>query len=54
MLLGGTVTHVNVNGTDRATSSPANVPLPNGVPITLTYSAAPVWAWMNPRMAPPS
>jgi hypothetical protein len=47
ILLAGTVTHVNVNGTDRATSSPANVMLPNGESITLTYSVAPVWAWMN-------
>lgn len=46
MLAAGTVTHVNVNGTDRATSSPANVMLPAGEPITLTYSVAPVWAWM--------
>jgi len=43
----GTVTHVNVNGTDRATSSPSVVGLPNGVPITLTYSVAPVWSWLN-------
>lgn len=43
----GTVTHVTVNGTDRATSSPANVMLPAGESITLTYSGAPVWAWMN-------
>ena len=43
----GTVTHVNVNGTDRATSSPANVMLPAGGVITLTYSVAPVWAWMD-------
>jgi hypothetical protein len=47
ILLGGTVTHVTVNGTDRATSSPANVMLPAGESVTLTYSAAPVWAWMN-------
>jgi hypothetical protein len=47
VLLGGTVTHVTVNGTDRATSSPANVMVPNGQSITLTYSGAPVWAWMN-------
>jgi hypothetical protein len=47
VLGGGTVTHVTVNGTDRATSSPANVMLPNGESITLTYSGAPVWAWMN-------
>lgn len=47
ILAAGTVTHVTVNGTDRATSSPANVMVPNGESITLTYSAAPVWAWMN-------
>jgi hypothetical protein len=46
-LSGGTVTHVNVNGTDRATSSPANVMLPAGGSVTLTYSAAPVWTWQN-------
>jgi hypothetical protein len=45
-LLGGTVTHVTVNGTDRATSSPANVMVPAGESVTLTYSVAPVWAWM--------
>jgi len=43
----GTVTHVTVNGTDRATSSPANVMLPAGESISLTYSVAPVWAWMD-------
>jgi hypothetical protein len=47
ILGGGTVTHVAVNGTDRATSSPANVMLPNGASIVLTYSVAPAWAWMN-------
>lgn len=47
VLAAGTVTHVNVNGTDRATSSPANVMLPAGESVTLTYSVAPVWAWMN-------
>lgn len=47
VLGGGTVTHVAVNGTDRATSSPAQVMLPAGASITLTYSAAPAWAWMN-------
>lgn len=46
-VIGGTVTHVTVNGTDRATSSPANVMLPAGESISLTYSAAPVWAWMD-------
>ena len=43
----GTVTHVTVNGTDRATSSPANVMLPAGESISLTYSGAPVWAWLD-------
>lgn len=47
ILAAGTVTHVAVNGTDRATSSPANVMLPPGQSITLTYSAAPVWAWIT-------
>lgn len=47
IIASGTVTHVTVNGSDRATSSPANVMVPNGQTITLTYSAAPVWAWMN-------
>jgi hypothetical protein len=47
VIASGTVTHVTVNGTDRATSSPANVMVPNGESITLTYSSAPVWAWMN-------
>lgn len=47
VIASGTVTHVTVNGTDRATSSPANVMLPAGESITLTYSGAPVWAWMN-------
>lgn len=47
VIAGGTVTHVTVSGTDRATSSPANVMLPGGGSIALTYSAAPVWAWLN-------
>jgi hypothetical protein len=47
ILAAGTVTHVTVNGTDRATSTPANVMLPAGESISLTYSVAPVWAWMN-------
>lgn len=47
VLAGGTVTHITVNGTDRGTTTPANVMLPNGGSVTLTYSAAPVWAWMN-------
>lgn len=47
ILAGGTTTHITVNGTDRATTTPANVMLPAGESITLTYSEAPVWAWMN-------
>ena len=47
VLASGTVTHITVNGTDRGTTTPANVMVPNGQSITLTYSAAPVWAWMN-------
>lgn len=47
VLAAGTVTHIAVNGTDRGTTTPANVMVPNGQSITLTYSVAPVWAWMN-------
>ena len=47
VLTGGTTTHIAVNGTDRGTTTPANVMLPAGASITLTYSAAPVWAWLN-------
>jgi hypothetical protein len=47
VLAGGTVTHITVNGTDRGTTTPAQVMVPNGGSITLTYSAAPVWAWLN-------
>jgi hypothetical protein len=47
VLAGGTTTHIAVNGTDRATTTPAQVMLPGGTSIVLTYSAAPVWAWMN-------
>lgn len=47
VLAGGTVTHITVNGADRGTTTPAQVMVPNGQSITLTYSAAPVWAWMN-------
>lgn len=47
ILLGGTTTHITVNGSDRATTSPANVMVPNGQSIAVTYSVAPVWAWLN-------
>ena len=47
ILAAGTTTHITVNGTDRGTTTPAQVMLPAGQSITLTYSIAPVWAWMN-------
>lgn len=47
ILAGGTTTHIAVNGTDRGTTTPAQVMVPNGQSIAVTYSAAPVWAWMN-------
>ena len=47
VLASGTTTHITVNGTDRGTTTPANVMLPAGESITLTYSGAPVWAWMD-------
>lgn len=47
ILASGTTTHITVNGTDRATTTPAFVMLPNGESISLTYSVAPVWAWMD-------
>jgi hypothetical protein len=47
ILAGGTATHIAVNGTDRGTTTPAQVMVPNGGSIAVTYSAAPVWAWMN-------
>jgi hypothetical protein len=51
-LTGGTVTSVEVNGTQVATATPANVMVPAGASITVTYTVAPAWAWMNyPDMA---
>lgn len=47
LVIGGTTTHIAVNGTDRGTTTPANVMVPNGGSIAITYSVAPVWAWMN-------
>jgi hypothetical protein len=47
VLAGGTTTHIAVNGTDRGTTTPAQVMVPNGGSIAVTYSAAPVWAWLN-------
>jgi hypothetical protein len=54
ILAGGTVSAVSVNGTSVATSSPANFALPAGESVTLTYSGAPVWAWLDfPWLASP-
>ncbi len=47
IIAAGTVTAVTVNGTSVATASPAQIMLPAGASVTLTYSAAPVWAWLN-------
>ena len=47
VLAAGTTTHITVNGTDRGTTTPAQVMLPAGQSITLTYSVAPVWSWLN-------
>jgi hypothetical protein len=42
---GGTVTVVAVDGTTVATVTNTTVIVPSGKNITLTYSAAPTWAW---------
>lgn len=51
-ILGGTVTHINVDGTDVATATSATLPvttrLPAGKSITLTYSVVPTsWVWVG-------
>jgi hypothetical protein len=52
ILAAGTTTHIAVNGTDRGTTTPAQVMVPPGGSIAVTYSAAPVWAWITyPDMA---
>ena len=43
----GTVTSVVVNTTQVATGSGVYVALPAGASIAITYSGAPVWAWMD-------
>lgn len=45
---GGTVTAVNVNGTQVASGTGVNVAVPPGGNISITYSAAPTWIWTNP------
>lgn len=52
ILLGGTVTVVAVNGVTVAATSNVNVLLPAGSTIAVTYSVAPVWAWMNFQYTP--
>jgi hypothetical protein len=44
-LTGGTTTVISVNGTTVATTTPANVVVPNGGTIAVTYSVAPSWTW---------
>lgn len=50
---GGTTTFWYVNGTQVATTTPASsasplaLALPPGATISVTYSVAPVWAWMD-------
>jgi hypothetical protein len=44
-ITGGTVTGVQVGSATVAVSSPATAVVPSGSTITLTYSAAPTWAW---------
>lgn len=48
VLAGGTTTVIAVNGVTVGTTTPAQVALPPGGSIAVTYSAAPVWAWINP------
>jgi hypothetical protein len=44
-LTGGTTTVIAVGGTTVATTTPANVVVPAGSTIAVTYSAAPSWVW---------
>lgn len=44
-ITGGTVTVVSVNGSTVATATGANVVVPAGGTIALTYSVLPTWAW---------
>jgi hypothetical protein len=47
---GGTVTLVQVGSATVATSSPATAVVEPGGSITLTYSAAPAWAWATAQL----
>jgi len=46
----GTVTVIHVNGVTTNVQQDASLPvaLPPGAAIDMTYSAAPVWAWLDP------
>jgi hypothetical protein len=47
-IAGGTVTSVNVNGTQVATGTGVNVSLPPGASLAITYSVAPTMTWTDP------
>ena len=48
-LTGGTSTFIFVNGVQVGTTTPANVQVPPGGTISVTYSVAPTWAWALPQ-----
>jgi hypothetical protein len=53
-LTGGTSTFIYIydqsgNQTQVGTTTPQNVLLPPGYSISVTFSAAPTWAWTNPQ-----
>lgn len=52
-ITGGTTTFIFVNGVQVGTTTPANVQVPPGGTISITYSAAPTWAWTNPPVYQP-
>lgn len=52
VLLGGVVTVGAVNGVTVASATNTQVMLPAGDTIAITWSTAPVWAWMNFPFAP--
>lgn len=48
LITGGTITFVFVNGAQVGTAA-GSYNLPAGGNISITYSAAPTWAWSNPN-----
>lgn len=50
-LTGGTVTSVNVNTIQVATTTGVTVLVPAGGTIAITYSAAPAWTWALPTIS---